>query len=91
MIQVKRFSPLGNFLALLPDEVEEEQSTLELPDTAKRKELPRTGAVIAVGPACTRAKAGLRYLYSPYAGTKIVLNGVEHIYMQDDQIIGEID
>jgi chaperonin GroES len=78
--------------------VEEEQKTaggIIIPDTAKEK--PQEGKVIAVGPGkigddgkrvAIEVKAGDRILFSKYAGTEIEIDGVEHIFMREDDILG---
>ena len=78
--------------------VEEENKTVGgiiIPDTAKEK--PQEGKVIAVGPGkrdesgkrvTLEVKEGDRILFSKYAGTEIKLNGEEHIFMREDDILG---
>lgn len=80
--------------------VEEEQKTaggIIIPDTAKEK--PMEGEVVAVGPGKTDEKgtrrpldlkAGDRVLFSKYAGTEIKIDGVEHLFMREDDILGVI-
>ena len=77
--------------------VEEEQKTsggIIIPDTAKKK--PQEGKVIAVGAGKSGkhgnripldVKAGDRILFSKYAGTEIRINGVEHIFMKETDIL----
>ena len=77
--------------------VEEEQTTaggIIIPDTAKKK--PQEGKVIAVGSGKSGkdgnripldVKAGDRILFSKYAGTEIRINGVEHIFMKETDIL----
>ena len=36
-------------------------------------------------------KAGDRILFSKYAGTEIKIDGVEHIFMREDDILGIMD
>jgi chaperonin GroES len=77
--------------------VEEEQKTaggIIIPDTAKTK--PQEGRVVSVGSG-KRAddgkripldvKAGDRVLFAKYAGTDIKINGVEHIFMKESDIL----
>jgi chaperonin GroES len=78
--------------------VEEETKTaggIIIPDTAKEK--PQEGEVIAVGPGKLddtgkrvplEVKAGDRILFSKWAGTEIKIDGVEHIFMKEDDILG---
>lgn len=78
--------------------VEEEQKTaggIIIPDTAKEK--PQEGMVVAVGPGKRdddgkrvplEVKEGDRILFSKYAGTEIKVDGEEHIFMREDDILG---
>lgn len=81
--------------------VEEEQKTaggIIIPDTAKEK--PMEGKVVALGPGKLddkgnrvpmEVKEGNRVLFSKYAGTEIKMNGVEHLFMREDDILGVIE
>jgi chaperonin GroES len=81
--------------------VEEEQKTaggIIIPDTAKEK--PQEGKIIAVGPGKIgddgkrtplTVKAGDKILFSKYAGTEIKINGVEQIFMKEDDILGVLE
>jgi chaperonin GroES len=77
--------------------VEEEQTTVGgiiIPDSAKKK--PQEGKVIAVGSGkCGKdgkrialdVQEGNRVLFSKYAGTEIKINGVEHIFLKENDIL----
>ena len=81
--------------------VEEEAKTkggIIIPDTAKEK--PIEGVVIAVGKGKSTedgtlvkpdVKAGDRILFSKYAGTEVKIDGVEHLIMREDDILGVIE
>ncbi|MGA8020336.1 MAG: co-chaperone GroES, partial [Desulfobacterales bacterium] len=81
--------------------VEEEQKTaggIIIPDTAKEK--PQEGKVIAVGSGkvgedgkrvALEVKVGDRILFSKYAGTDIKVDGVEHVFMKEDDILGVLE
>jgi chaperonin GroES len=65
-----------------------------IPDTAKEK--PQEAKVVAVGPGAIRddgtrtpleVKPGDRILISKYAGTEIKIDGVEHIFMRESDIL----
>jgi chaperonin GroES len=83
---------------VLVQRVEEEQKTaggIIIPDTAKEK--PQEGKVMAVGPGklgddgkrvAVDVKVGDRILFSKYAGTEIEIDGVEHMFMREDDILG---
>jgi chaperonin GroES len=78
--------------------VESEKKTVGgifIPDTAKEK--PQEGKVVAVGPGkvgddgkrtVPDVKIGDRILFSKYAGTEIKIDGVEHVFMREDDILG---
>ncbi len=81
--------------------VEEEKKTaggIIIPDTAKEK--PQEGKVVAVGPGKMgedgkripmELKKGDRILFAKYAGSEIKVDGVEHIFMREDDILGILD
>ena len=78
--------------------VKEEEKTsggIIIPDTAKEK--PQEGKIVAVGPGRVNkrgarvpleVKKGDKVLFAVYAGTEIKINGVEHLIMQEDDILG---
>jgi chaperonin GroES len=86
---------------VLVTRVEEEQKTaggIIIPDTAKEK--PQEGKVIATGPGKIgddgkrtplNVKKGDKILFSKYAGTDIKIDGVEHIFMKEDDILGVLE
>ncbi|MBT8339886.1 MAG: co-chaperone GroES [Desulfatitalea sp.] len=88
--------PLNDRVLVL--RVEEERKTVGgiiIPDTAKEK--PQEGKVVSVGPGKTddsgkrtpvAVQPGDRILFSKYAGTEIKIDGVEHIFMREDDILG---
>jgi chaperonin GroES len=81
--------------------VEEEKKTaggIIIPDTAKEK--PQEGKVVAAGPGKMgedgkripmELQKGDRVLFSKYAGTEIKIDGVEHIFMREDDILGILE
>ncbi|MDH3344841.1 MAG: co-chaperone GroES [Desulfobacteraceae bacterium] len=81
--------------------VDKEQKTaggIIIPDTAKEK--PQEGKIVAAGPGKLddkgnripmEVKEGDRILFSKYAGTEIKIDGVEHIFMKEDDILAVID
>jgi chaperonin GroES len=81
--------------------VEEEEKTkggIIIPDTAKEK--PIEGKVIAVGKGKVNedgkvraldVKKGDRVLFGKYAGTEIKLDGVDHLILREDDILGVIE
>jgi chaperonin GroES len=81
--------------------LQEEEKTkggIIIPDTAKEK--PIEGKVIAVGNGKVQedgkvrpldVKAGDTVLFSKYAGTEIKIDGVEHLIMREEDILGVIE
>jgi chaperonin GroES len=81
--------------------VEEEEKTkggIIIPDTAKEK--PIEGKVIAVGKGKANEEGKLRapdvkkgdhVLFGKYAGTEIKLDGVDHLILREDDILGVIE
>jgi chaperonin GroES len=81
--------------------VEEEKKTaggIIIPDTAKEK--PQEGKVVAAGPGKIgddgkripmELKKGDRVLFAKYAGSEIKVDGVEHIFMREDDILGILE
>ena len=81
--------------------LEEEAKTkggIIIPDTAKEK--PVEGIVVAVGKGKTAedgklikldVKVGDKILFGKYGGAEVKIDGVEHIIMREDDILGIID
>jgi chaperonin GroES len=81
--------------------VAEEEKTkggIIIPDTAKEK--PAEGEVTAVGPGKPNdkgvvrpleVKKGDRVLFGKYSGNEIKIDGVEHIILREDEVLGIIE
>jgi len=81
--------------------IEEETKTsggIIIPDTAKEK--PLEGKVVGAGPGKTdkdgkitplAVKKNDRVLFGKYAGTEIKIDGIEHLIMKEDDILGIIE
>ena len=81
--------------------VKEEEKTaggIIIPDSAKEK--PLEGKVVAAGPGKRdeggkriplEVKKGDKILFSKYAGTEIKIDGVEHLFMREDDILGIVN
>ena len=94
-----KIRPLNDRVLVL--RVEEEQKTsggIIIPDTAKEK--PQEGKIVASGPGkmgedgkrtSLDVKKGDRILFSKYAGTEIKIDGVEHLFMKEDDILGVLE
>ena len=86
---------------ILVKRVEEEQKTaggLYIPDTAKEK--PQQGVIVAVGNGKLQddgslrkleVKAGDKILFAKYSGSDIKMDGVEHMILREDDILGVIE
>jgi chaperonin GroES len=86
---------------LLVRRVDENQTTkggLIIPDSAKER--PLEGKVLAVGSGkrledgsvvALDVKAGDRILFGKYAGTEIKIDGVEHLILGEDEVLGVIE
>jgi chaperonin GroES len=97
-LNAMKIRPLND--RILVKRTEEETKTkggIIIPDTAKEK--PQRGEVLAVGPGKMGddgkripldVKAGDKVLFSKYAGTEIKVDGVEQIFMREDDILGII-
>ena len=81
------------------DDVEEKtKGGIIIPDTAKEK--PQQGKVVAVGKGKVGddgkitpldVRAGDTVLFGKYSGSEIKLDGVEHLIMREDDVLGVIE
>jgi chaperonin GroES len=85
-------------LVLRIDEEEKTSGGIIIPDTAREK--PQEGKIVAVGPGKLdengkriplEVKTGDRVLFGKYAGTEIKIDGVEHVIMREDDILGIVE
>ena len=92
------FRPLHD--RILVRRVESEEKTkggIIIPDTAKEK--PQEGKVVAVGSGRQEdgtvvpldVKPGDRVLFGKYSGTEVKLDGVEHLILREEDILGVIE
>ena len=91
-----KIKPLSDRVLVLRIEEDEKTSGgIIIPDTAKEK--PQQGKVVAAGPGRLdengkRIRMGVkkndRVLFGKYAGTEIQIDGVEHIIMREEDIVG---
>lgn len=94
-----KIKPMNDRVLVL--RVQEEQKTaggIIIPDTAKEK--PQEGKVVAVGPGkagddgkrtVLEVKVGDRVLFGKYAGTEMKIDGVEHVFMREEDILGVLE
>ena len=81
--------------------VDEEETTkggIIIPDSAKEK--PQEGKVISVGKGKVNedgklqkldVKKGDKVLFSKYSGTEINIEGVEHLIIREDDVLGVVE
>jgi chaperonin GroES len=79
-------------------EEEKTKGGIIIPDSAKEK--PIEGEVIAVGNGkvlddgkvrTLDVKKGDRILFGKYSGTEIKIDGVEHLILREDEVLGIIE
>ena len=80
------------------EEVEKTRGGIIIPDSAKER--PLEGSVIAVGSGKRLedgtlvkldVKAGDRILFGKYAGTEIKVDGIDHIIIREEEVLGVIE
>jgi len=93
-----KIRPLGD--RVLVKRLEQEQKTkggIIIPDTAQEK--PQEAEIVAVGDGRVledgskkrlELKVGERILFSKYSGTEIKLEGVEHLILKEEDVLGVI-
>jgi len=91
--------PLNDRVLVL--RVEEEQISaggIIIPDTAKEK--PLEGKIVSAGPGKRddggkrvplEVKKGDRILFSKYAGSEIKIDGVDHLFMREEDILAILE
>ena len=94
-----KVKPLSDRVLVLRIEEDEKTSGgIIIPDTAKEK--PQEGKVVAAGPGRVdengkripmAVKKNDRILFGKYSGTEIQIEGVEHIIMREDDILGIVE
>ncbi|KAA8534749.1 hypothetical protein F0562_029809 [Nyssa sinensis] len=90
--------PLGDRVLVKIKTVEEKTvGGILLPTTAQTK--PQGGEVVAVGEGRTigknqvdiSVKTGTQVVYSKYAGTEVEFNGLNHLILKEDDIVGILE
>ena len=94
-----KIRPLHDRILLKRLETEEKTvGGIIIPDNAKEK--PQQGQIVAVGNGKVlddgslrkpTVKAGDKVLFSKYSGSEVKLDGVEHLIMKEDDILGIIE
>ena len=93
-----KIRPLQDRIIVKREDGEETSSGgIIIPDSAKEK--PQEGKVIAVGNGKVNedgkvqpldVKKGDKILFSKYAGTEINIEGVEHLIIREDDVLGVV-
>jgi chaperonin GroES len=93
-----KISPLYDRVLLKRiEEQEVRKSGIIIPDTAKEK--PQEAEVIAVGKGRVtedgkviplEVKKGDKVLIGKYSGTEVTIDGVEHVILKEEEILGKI-
>ena len=93
-----KIQPLNDkVLVMRLEEEKKSAGGIIIPDTAKEK--PQQGRIVGAGPGRLdtngyrippQVKPGDRVLFAKYAGSDIKIDGVEHIIMREDDILGII-
>ena len=97
MVKVN-LKPTAGYVLIKPAEaIKKTASGIVLPESHDEK--PQKGKVVAVGPGKLdddgkriplEVKKEDRVLFGKYAGTEIKIDGVEHLIMREDDILGII-
>ena len=86
---------------ILVKRIEEQNKTaggLYIPDTAKEK--PQEALIVAVGNGKVledgslrklEVKAGDKVLFSKYSGNEIKIDGVDHLILREDDVLGVLE
>ena len=93
-----KIKPINDRILVIREEKEQKSAGgIFIPDTAKEK--PQQGKVIAAGPGKMgddgkriplEVKKGDRIIFSKYAGTEIKFDGIEHVFLKEDDILSII-
>jgi chaperonin GroES len=94
-----KIKPLNDRVLIIREEKEQKSAGgIIIPDTAKEK--PQRGKVVAAGPGKMgddgkriplEVKAGDQILFARYAGTDIKFEGIEHVFMKEDDILSIVE
>jgi chaperonin GroES len=94
-----KIKPLDDRVLVKPSEAQEKTASgIYLPEGAKEK--PMEGKVVSTGPgklsddgkrASLGVKKGDTVVFGKYAGTEVELDGVKHMIMREDELLGVIE
>jgi chaperonin GroES len=92
-----KIRPLNDSILVIREE-KKTAGGIIIPDSAKEK--PQRGKIISAGPGKVdkngkrtplEVRAGDRIIFSKYAGTEIKIDGIEHVFMKEDDILSIIE
>ena len=91
--------PLQDRLVVLRlEEEEKSRGGIIIPDSAKER--PSEGKVVAVGAGKKQddgtiipldVKTGDRILFGKYSGNEISIDGIEHLILREDEVLGVVE
>ena len=94
-----KFRPLHDRVVVKRIDAEEKtKGGIIIPDSAKEK--PSEGEVVAVGAGKANEKGvvrpidlkkGDRILFGKYSGNEVKIDGVEHLLLREDEVLGVIE
>jgi chaperonin GroES len=94
-----KIRPLNDRVLVIREEEEQKSAGgIIIPDTAKEK--PQRGEIVAAGPGKIgedgkriplEVRVGDQVLFGRYAGTEIKLDGEEHVFMKEDDILSIVE
>lgn len=94
---MSKIRPLGDRIVVRREKAQEKVGLIHIPDSAKEK--PLEAVVVATGPGKfvgerfveVSVKKDDRVLVGKYSGNEIVIDGVEHLVVREDDIVGIIE
>jgi chaperonin GroES len=96
---MSNIKPIEDRVLIKPNEAEEKtKSGIYLPEAAKEK--PMIGKIVAAGPGKLNdkgvrtplsVKKGDQVLYGKYAGTEVDIEGVKHMIVRENELLGIIE
>ena len=77
---------------ILKKEVEEKKTASGIILTETAKEKPSIASVVAIGKDCeAKIAEGDRVVYKEYSGTKVKMDEVEYIIIEDEDILAVVE
>jgi chaperonin GroES len=87
---VEKLRPLFDRVLLEREQLK--AGSIIIPETARDRNAPSRGLVVAVGPTCTGAvKKGDRVLFGQHAGATLRVDGIETFVVAEEDIIAVVE